>query len=116
MNRNAHTVSSEMLTLVDRNLHAMADTINQVRNEGYKTQEQLEKALKDSASKVHDLLTENKKIEKIIEQKMQAMDNRHIIEQNMQIYKYANAHPEDKAFANEYGSQISIYKAVVKKF
>lgn len=95
------------------NLHAMAATINQVRNAGYKTREQLEEALRESASKVQDLLTENKKIEKQIETKMKLMENRHIVDQYKQIYKYSKEHPEDKAFADEYSPQLTIYKAAV---
>ena len=95
------------------NLHAMADTINQVRNAGYKTREQLEEALKESASKVQDLLTENKKIENQIEKKMKLMENRHIVDLYKQIYKYSKEHPEDKAFADEYSPQLTIYKAAV---
>lgn len=51
----------------------MADTINQVRNKGFKTRDQLEKALQDKASEVQKLLTENKEIEKLIEEKKQTM-------------------------------------------
>ena len=47
----------------------MADTINQVRNEGFKTREQLEKAIHEKATEVQNLLTENKNIEKLIEAK-----------------------------------------------
>ena len=38
----------------------MADTINQVRSEGFKTREQLEKALYEKATEVQNFLTENK--------------------------------------------------------
>lgn len=54
---------------VKHNLYTMADASNQVRNEGFKTQEQLEKALQDKASEIQNLLSENKKIEKLIEEK-----------------------------------------------
>lgn len=98
---------------VKHNLYTMADTINQVRSEGFKTQEQLEKALQDKASEIQNLLSENKKIEKLIEEKKQTMENRYIIEQYKEIYKYAKNHPEDKAFTNEYNAQLLLYKKAV---
>jgi hypothetical protein len=95
------------------NLSTMADTINQVRSEGFKTREQLEKALYEKAAEVQNLLTENKEIEKLIEVKKKIMENRYIIEQYKEIYKYAKTHPEDKAFINEYSPQLILYKKVV---
>ena len=91
----------------------MADTINQVRSEGFKTREQLEKALYEKAAEVQNLLTENKEIEKLIELKKKIMENRYIIEQYKEIYKYAKALPEDKAFINEYSPQLMLYKKAV---
>jgi hypothetical protein len=41
------------------------------------------------------------------------MENRHIIDQYKQICKYGKKHPEDKAFADEYSPQLTIYKATV---
>ncbi len=38
------------------------------------------------------------------------MENRYIIEQYKEIYKYAKNHPEDKAFTNEYNAQLLLYK------
>ena len=99
------------------NLSIMADTINQVRSEGFKTREQLENALQDKAAEVQSLLTENKEIEKLIEVKKKVMENRYIIEQYKEIHKYAKAHPEDKAFINEYTPHLILYKkAVVESF
>ena len=95
------------------NLSTMADTINQVRSEGFKTREQLEKALQEKAAKVQSLLTKNKEIEKEIEEKKQVMENRYIIEQYKEIYKYAKDNPQDKAFINEYNPQITLYKKAV---
>ena len=97
------------------NIHAMADTINQVRNEGFKTRNQLEEALEESASKVQNLLTKNKKIEKEIEKKKKLMENRHVIDKYRQIYMYAKKHPKDKAFAEEYSPQLTVYKAAAKE-
>src|SRR5699024_6497754 len=58
------------------NLSTMAETINQVRSRGFKTREQLEKALQNKATEVQHLLTENKEIEKLIEVKKKIMENR----------------------------------------
>ncbi len=95
------------------NISTMADTINQVRSEGFKTREQLEEALYEKAAEVQNLLTENKEIEKLIELKKKVMENRYIIEQYKEIHKYAKTHPEDKAFINEYNPQLMLYKKVV---
>ncbi len=96
------------------NLNTMADTINQVRNEGYKSRKELEEALKKSATRVQKLLTENKEIEKQIEQKMKAMENRHTIEKYKQIYQCAKSNPDDDKFLSEYSSEIALYKAAVE--
>ena len=44
------------------------------------------------------------------------MENRYIIEQYKEIYKYAKNHPEDKAFTNEYNAQLLLYKSSYRKF
>ena len=41
------------------------------------------------------------------------MENRYIIEQYKEIYKYAKNHPEDKAFIDEYNLQLMLYKKAV---
>lgn len=74
---------------IKHNLSTMADTINQIRSEGFKTREQLEKAIHEKATEVQNLLTENKDIEKLIEAKKKIMENRYTIEQYKEIYKYA---------------------------
>ena len=95
------------------NLSAMAETINQVRNEGLKSRSLLEKALQEKASEIQKLLTDIKEIEKNIDSKNQMMENRYIIGQYKEIHKYAKENPEDKAFLNEYGSQLMLYKKAV---
>ena len=95
------------------NLSAMAETINQVRNEGLKSRSQLEKALQEKASQIQKILTDIKEIEKNIDSKNQMMENRYIIEQHKEIHKYAEENPEDKAFINEYGPQLMLYKKAV---
>jgi hypothetical protein len=95
------------------NLSAMAETINQIRNEGLKSRSQLEKALKEKASEIQKLLTDIKEIEKNIDLKNQMMENRYIIEQYKEIHKYAKENPEDKAFLNEYEPQLMLYKKAV---
>src|SRR5699024_8056082 len=74
---------------------------------------QLEKAIHEKATEVQNLLTENKEIEKLIEAKKRVMENRYTIEQYKEIHKYAKAHPEDKAFINEYSPQLMLYKKAV---
>jgi hypothetical protein len=90
------------------NLSAMAETINQVRNEGLKSRSQLEKA-----NEIQTLLTNIKEIENNIDSKNQTMENRYIIEQYKEIHKYANENSEDKAFLNEYEPQLMLYKKAV---
>jgi hypothetical protein len=95
------------------NLSAMAETINQVRNEGLKSRSQLEKALQEKANEIQTLLTNIKEIENNIDSKNQTMENRYIIEQYKEIHKYANENSEDKAFLNEYEPQLMLYKKAV---
>jgi hypothetical protein len=98
---------------IKHNLSTMADTINQIRSEDFKTREQLEKAIHEKATEVQNLLTENKDIEKLIEAKKKVMENRYTIEQYKEIYKHAKNHPEDKAFIDEYNLQLMLYKKAV---
>src|SRR5690554_8068846 len=44
---------------IKHNLYTMADTINQIRREDYKTREQLEKAIHEKYTKDKNLITEN---------------------------------------------------------
>ena len=95
-------------------IYAMAETINQVRNEGLKSRCQLEKALQKKQVNPKTL-TDIKEIEKNIDSKNQMMENRYIIGQYKEIHKYAKENPEDKAFLNEYGPQLMLYKKALLK-
>ena len=97
------------------NIHAMADTLTMAHKSGYTSRADIEKALIESSSKVQDLLTENKILEKQIAKKMKAMENLQIIKQYRQIYKYAMIHPKDKAFLEEYKPQLAMYKTAVNE-
>lgn len=60
-------------------------------------------------------MTDIKEIEKNIDSKNQMMENRYIIEQYKEIHKYAKENPGDKAFLNEYGPQLMLYKKAVSE-
>ena len=41
----------------------------------------------------------------------QDMENAHTVHAYRELYKYHKAHPEDQAFAEEYRSELAVYKA-----
>jgi hypothetical protein len=100
---------------VKHNLKTMADTVLEVRKEGFKTRDELENALKENANKVQELLTENKNLENKIESKMQDMENRHTIDMYKHIYDHVKMHPKDTDFQKAYATEIKLYKTAVSE-
>lgn len=73
---------------------------------------QLNELIKKSVDDRQNLLDKIKKIETEMKSLSQDMEN---INKYREIYKYHKKNPNDKQFAEEYYSELSVYKIVVKE-
>ena len=76
---------------------------------------QLNELIKKSVDDRQNLLDKIKKIETEMKSLSQDMENINTINKYREIYKYHKKNPEDKQFAEEYYSELSVYKIVVKE-
>ena len=90
----------------------MADSIIKLREQGINSITQLDDLIKKSADDRQDLLDKIKKIETKMKSLSQDMEN---INKYREIYKYHKKNPNDKQFAEEYYSELSVYKIAAKE-
>lgn len=76
---------------------------------------QLNELIKKSVDDRQNLLDKIKKIETEMKSLSQNMENINSINKYREIYKCYKKNPEDKQFAEEYYSELSVYKIVVKE-
>lgn len=76
---------------------------------------QLNELIKKSVDDRQNLLDKIKKIETETKSLSQNMENINSINKYRGIYKCHKKNPEDKQFAEEYYSELSVYKIVVKE-
>ncbi len=88
----------------------MADSIIKLREQGINSITQLDDIIKKSADDRQDLLDKIKKIETEMKSLSQDMENINTINKYREIYKYHKKNPDDKQFAEEYYSELSVYK------
>ena len=97
----------------------MADSIIKLREQGINSITQLDDLIKKSADDRQDLLDKIKNIEtkmKSLSQDMENINTINTINKYREIYKYHKKNLEDKQFAEEYYSELSVYKLPLKKF
>lgn len=97
------------------NIKTMADSIIKLREQGINSITQLDDLIKKSADDRQDLLDKIKKIETEMKSLSQDMENINIINKYCEIYKYHKKNPDDKQFADEYYSELSVYKIAAKE-
>ena len=97
------------------NIKTMADSIIKLREQGINSITQLDDLIKKSADDRQDLLDKIKKIETEMKSLSQDMENINTINKYREIYKYHKKNPEDKQFAEEYYSELSVYKIAAKE-
>ena len=93
----------------------MADSIIKLREKGINSITQLDDLIKKSADDRQDLLDKIKNIETKMKSLSQDMENINTINKYREIYKYHKKNPEDKQFAEEYYSELSVYKIAAKE-
>ena len=93
----------------------MADSIIKLRKQGINSITQLDDLIKKSADDRQDLLDKIKNIETKMKSLSQDMENINTINKYREIYKYHKKNLEDKQFAEEYYSELSVYKIAAKE-
>ena len=93
----------------------MADSIIKLRKQGINSITQLDDLIKKSADDRQDLLHKIKNIETKMKSLSQDMENINTINNYREIYKYHKRNPEDEQFAEEYYSELSVYKIATKE-
>ena len=93
----------------------MADSIIKLREQGINSITQLDDLIKKSADDRQDLLDKIKKIESEMKSLSQDMENINTINKYREIFKYHKKNLEDKQFAEEYYSELSVYKIAAKE-
>ena len=93
----------------------MADLIIKLREQGINSITQLDDLIKKFADDRQDLLDKIKNIETKMKSLSQDMENINTINKYREIYKYHKKNLEDKQFAEEYYSELSVYKIAAKE-
>ena len=93
----------------------MVDSIIKLREQGINSITQLDDLIKKSADDRQDLLDKIKNIETKMKSLSQDMENINNINKYREIYKYHKKNLEDKQFAEEYYSELSVYKIAAKE-
>jgi len=93
----------------------MADSIIKLREQGINSITQLDDLIKKSADDRQDLLDKIKNIETKMKRLSQDMENINTINKYREIFKYHKKNLEDKQFAEEYYSELSVYKIAAKE-
>ena len=93
----------------------MTDSIIKLRKQGINSITQLDDLIKKSADDRQDLLHKIKNIETKMKSLSQDMENINTINKYREIYKYHKRNPEDEQFAEEYYSELSVYKIATKE-
>ena len=97
------------------NIKTMANSIIKLREQGINSITQLDDLIKKSADDRQELLDKIKNIETKMKSLSQDMENINTINKYREIYKYHKKNPEDKQFAEEYYSELSVYKIAAKE-
>ena len=97
------------------NIKTMADSIIKLREQGINSITQLDDLIKKSADDRQNLLDKIKKIEAEVKSLSQDMENINTINKYREIYKYHKKNPEDTQFADEYYSELFVYKIAAKE-
>ena len=93
----------------------MADSIIKLREKGINSITQLDDLIKKSVDDRQDLLDKIKNIETKMKSLSQDTENINTINKYREIYKYHKKNLEDKQFAEEYYSELSVYKIAAKE-
>lgn len=95
------------------NLKTAADTVILMRELGFKSLAQFDNLIKESAEEKQSLQDKIKMIDSKISTLSSTMEQVHSVTKYRQIYLTYNKEPSDKAFYEEYKSQIILYQNAI---
>ncbi|HEK9335460.1 TPA: endonuclease, partial [Streptococcus equi subsp. equi] len=96
------------------NMKTMASALNEMRKSGINSYEELDLKLKKVASDRQQLLDHIKQIEKEMKSIYSVIENKNTISENQLTYDMYIKDKENKAFYEEYKSQIIAYETAMK--
>ncbi|HGD4318982.1 TPA: relaxase/mobilization nuclease domain-containing protein [Streptococcus agalactiae] len=117
MNTNAKVKESKGYEYwaTKHNLHTMADSVIYIREHGIKSVKQLDEYIQKAADERQNIQEKIKAIDKEMQKLSTTMEQVHTVKKYRACYKEYKANPSDKAFFEEYKSQITLYETALSK-
>ena len=117
MNTNAKVKESKGYEYwaTKHNLNIMAESVVFIREHGINSVKQLDEYIKKSAEERQGLQDKIKEIDKDMQLLSDTMEQVHTVKKYRAYYKEYKANPSDKAFFEEYKSQITLYETALSK-
>jgi len=112
MNTNAKVKESKGYEYwaTKHNLNTMAESVVFIREHGINSIKQLDEYIRKSAEERQSLQDKIKEIDKDMQLLSDTMEQVHIVKKYRAYYKEYKSNPSDKAFFEEYKSQIMLYE------
>ena len=112
MNTNAKVKESKGYEYwaTKHNLNTMAESVIFIREHGIKSVKQLDEYIQKTADERQNLQDKIKAIDKEMEKFSTTMEQVHTVKKYRAYYKEYKANPSDRAFFEEYKSQITLYE------
>ena len=117
MNTNAKVKESKGYEYwaTKHNLNTMAKSVVFIREHGINSVKQLDEYIRKSAEERQNLQDKIKEIDKDMQLLSDTMEQVHTVKKYRAYYKEYKANPSDKAFFEEYKSQITLYETALSK-
>lgn len=113
-NKKAQNSKAYAHWAIKHNLKTKAESIVTLRQQGILSARQLDETIQLLAEERQGFQDEIKALEQKLDLLASDMENLHVIRQYREVFRYYQKHPEDKSFAQEYVSELALYKAAVK--
>ena len=97
------------------NLNTMAESVIFIREHGINSIKQLDEYIRKSAEERQALQDKIKEIDKDMQLLSDTMEQVHTVKRYRAYYKEYKSNPSDKAFFEEYKSQITLYETALSK-
>ena len=117
MNTNAKVKESKGYEYwaTKHNLNTMAESVVFIREHGINSVKQLDEYIRKSAEERQNLQDKIKEIDKDMQLLSDTMEQVHTVKKYRAYYKEYKSNPSDKAFFEEYKSQITLYETALSK-
>ena len=97
------------------NLNTMAESVIFLREQGIKTVKQLDEYIQKTVDERQGLQDKIKSIDKEMQELSATMEQVYTVKKHREYYKEHKVNPSDKAFFEEYKSQIVLYKTALSE-